>query len=261
MTGTPTVADTIAHAALDQIAADIASGLTKADLVQGRAFIRTPVLLPSGSTVVVVVQDLGGGRYHLSDLGQGWEEAEQIGMARIYQRQAETVAVLSGITFTGRAFILADATQRQLTGGTMTVANAVARTAERTVLRADQRPQDASVARLVGRLGHLFPNAQVATEVDLHGASEHAWHFDALVTAGRRRAVFDIVTPNTISVAFASAKFHDLAALESPPARVAVIQGKAAFGDLLSVIAQAAHVVEQEAPDRAFIRAADLLAA
>lgn len=255
------MADAIAQGRLEQIAADIASGLTKADLMQGRAFIRTPVLLPSGSTVVVVIQDLGGGRYHLSDLGQGWEEAEQIGMVRTYQRQAEAVAVLSGIAFTGRAFVLTDASRRQLIGGTMTVANAVARAAERTVLRAEQRPQDGSVERLVSRLGHLFPNAQVAREVDIRGASEHAWHFAAVVTAEGRRAVFDIVTPHATSVAFASAKFHDIAALDTPPARAAVIRQKAAFGDLLSVIAQAANVVEHDAPDRSFKRAVAMLAA
>lgn len=179
-------------------------------------------------------------------------------MARTYQRQAEAVAAMSGITFTGRAFVLADATQRQLVGGTMTVANAVARTAERTLLRAAQRPQDASVDRLVERLGHLFPDAKVAREVDLRGASEHAWLVDAVVTADGKRAVFDFVTANPILVAFASAKFHDIAALDDAPTRVAVVLRKAGFGNLLPVVAQAARVVEPDAPDRAFIRAAEL---
>ncbi len=179
-------------------------------------------------------------------------------MARTYQRQAETVAALSGIALIGHAFVLADATHRQLIGGTMTVANAVARTAERTLLRAAQRPQDASVDRLVERLGHLFPDAKVAREVDLRGASEHPWSVDAVVTADGKRAVFDFVTANPISVAFASAKFHDIAALDDAPTRVAVVLRKAGFGNLLPVVAQAARVVEHDAPDRAFIRAAEL---
>ena len=36
------------------------AGLGKADLLDGRAFIRTPVLFPSGATVVVVIEDEGG---------------------------------------------------------------------------------------------------------------------------------------------------------------------------------------------------------
>ena len=156
MTGANSVTETATQAGLAEVAAQIARGLSKADLVQGRAFIRTSVMLPSGSTVVVVVEDQGGGRYRLSDIGQGFEEADRLGMGRTYRRQAEDVAALSGIAFAGNAFVLSDTTQRQLVGGTMSVANAVARTAERTLLRAAQRPQDSTVERLVARLGHLF---------------------------------------------------------------------------------------------------------
>ena len=261
MTGANSVTETATQAGLAEVAAQIARGLSKADLVQGRAFIRTSVMLPSGSTVVVVVEDQGGGRYRLSDIGQGFEEADRLGMGRTYRRQAEDVAALSGIAFAGNAFVLSDTTQRQLVGGTMSVANAVARTAERTLLRAAQRPQDSTVERLVARLGHLFPQAELALDVELRGASEHPWNVDAVVTVGPRRAVFDIVTPSPISVAFASTKFHDIALLDNAPMRVAVVHRKAAFGDLLSVVAQAARVVEDDAPDRSFTRAAELLAA
>ena len=129
------VTEPATQAGLAEVAAKIARGLSKADLVQGRAFIRTSVMLPSGSAVVVVVEDQGDGRYRLSDIGQGCEEADRLGMARTYRRQAEDVAALSGITFADNTFTLSDATERQLVGGTMSVANAVARTAERTLAR------------------------------------------------------------------------------------------------------------------------------
>ena len=243
------------------VAEQIARGLSKADVVQGRAFIRTSVMLPSGSTVVVVVEDQGGGRYRLSDIAQGFEEADRLGMARTYRRQADDVAALSGIAFVDNAFVLSSATRRQLVGGTMSVANAVSRAAERTLLRAAHRQQDFRVERLVKRLGVLFPQADIAQDVELRGASEHPWHVDAVVTAGPRRAVFDIITPNATSVAFASAKFHDIALLENAPMRVVVVHRKASFGSLLSVVAQAARVIEDDAPDRSFTRAAELVAA
>ncbi len=44
--------------------------------------------------------------------------------------------------------------------------------------------------------------------------------------------------------------------LEQPPAGIAVVQRKAGLGDLLSMVAQAARVVEQDAGDRAFRRGA-----
>jgi hypothetical protein len=253
-----TVTQVTMQAGLAEVAKQVARGLAKADLLQGRAFIRTPVLFPSGSTVVVVLEEDGSGRYRLSDLGQGFEEADQVGMADTYRRQAAPVAALSGIDFAGNAFVLAGITVRQLDGGTMTVANAAARAVERTLLRTGQRPEPATVERLVLRLTRLFPGANVTRAAELRGASEHPWSVDAVVAVGSHRAVFDIVTPSPVSVAFANTKFHDFARLEPPPKRVAVVHRKADFGDLLSVIAQAASIIEDDAPDRTFVRAAEL---
>jgi hypothetical protein len=53
---------------LPEIAEQVARGLSKASMLAGRAFIRTAVLFPSGSTVVVVIHDEGGGRFRVSDL-------------------------------------------------------------------------------------------------------------------------------------------------------------------------------------------------
>jgi hypothetical protein len=113
----------------------------------------------------------------------------------------------------------------------------------------------------VQRLERLFPGASVAREVELRGMSEHSWPFEAVVTLGQKRAAFGIVAPHPTSVAFASAKFHDLARLDDAPARVAVVHRKASFGDLLAVVAQAARVVEDDAPDVSLRTAARLLAA
>ena len=70
------------------------------------------------------------------------------------------------------------------------------------------------------------------------------------------RAVFDAVTSNPASIVWTSAKFHDFARLEAPPARVAVVRRKADLGDLLAVSSQAARVVEEDAPNRVLSRAA-----
>lgn len=261
MSGKSILAGLASREELAEVAAQIARGLSKADLVQGRAYIRTSVLLPSGSTVVVVVEDQNNGRYRLSDIAQGFEEADRQGFARTYRAQAKEVAALSGITFDGSAFVFADATNRQLVGIVMAVANAVSRTAERTLLRAAQRPKDGAVERLVARLTKLFPDGKVERDVELRGASEHPWHVNAMLSAQGRRAVFDIVTPHPTSIAFASTMFHDLALLDEAPLRVAVVHKKAAFNELLAVVAQAAYVVEDEAPDRAFMRISEKMVA
>ena len=117
------------------------------------------------------------------------------------------------------------------------------------------RPEEGSIDRLVTRLTTLFPKAEVVREVEVRGASTHAWPVAAMVTTESGRAVFDVVKPSPVSVVFASAKFHDFARLEDAPARIAVVHRKAALGDLLTVVAQAARVVEDDAPDTVFTRA------
>ncbi len=250
------MSEAITRTGLADLAEQVARGLGKADVLDGRAFIRTPVLFPSGATVVVVIEDEGGGRYRLSDFGQGRDEAELLGIAGAYRHQAQEVARLSGVTLEGNALVLPGVLTTQLVAATMTVANAAARALERAALRAAPRPREDTIDRLVNRLVTLFPKAQVKRGEELRGASTHAWQVDAVVTTDHHRAVFDVVTANPASVVWASAKFHDFARLEEPPMRVAVVHRKTSLGDLLAVLSQAARVVEEDAPDKTLARAA-----
>lgn len=242
-------------------AEQVARGLSKASMLDGRAFIRTPVLFPSGSTAVVVLHEEGSDRYRVSDLGQGFEEADTLGIAAAYRSQATEVAARSGLKFDQTAFIVAGLEPDQLVGAVMAVANAAARALERALIRSESRRQEIATDRLVARLRHVFPTAQISRDAELRGASTHPWNFDALVRSGSDQAVFDLVTPHPASVAFASTKFHDVALLDHAPARVAVVRRKTGFGDLLAVVSQAARVVEEDASDRSLTRAADLPAA
>jgi len=180
--------DTVAATSLEQLADEIAHTLARATMLDGRAYIRTPVLFPSGATAVVVIEEEGGGRYRVSDLGQGFDEASQLGVASGYRRQAQEVAGLSGLKLEGGAFVLPATEADQLLAGTMTVANAPVRAQERAMLRATSRPPQSSVERLVTRLRTVFPKAVVEREVELRGLSIHAWAPDALVTTETGRA-------------------------------------------------------------------------
>ena len=235
---------------LAALAEQTARNLARAGLLDGRAFIRTPILFPSGATAVVVIEEEGGGRLRLTDLGQGREEAELQGIGPTYRRQVQEVARRSGLAVEGGALVLAGVTAAQVVAGVITVANAAARALEWASLRAVHRPEAADVEKLVGRLGALFPRAELVRETEMRGASTHPWPVAAVLRTERGQAVFDLVRPSAVSVAFAAAKFHDLARLEQPPARIAVVQRKAGLGDLLSVVAQAARVVEQDAGDQ-----------
>jgi hypothetical protein len=240
---------------LVEIADQVACALSKASVVGGRAFIRTAVLFPSGSTVVVVIHDEGGGRFSVSDLGQGLEEADMLGISAAFRTQATEIAARAGIAFDDHALVLTGAVADQLVGAVMAVANAASRALERAMFRTENRRSGAAVEKLVARLTHIFPRAEIAREVQIRGASTHPWDFDAKVTTKNGSAIFDIVTPHHTAIAFATTKFHDLARLEDAPARFAVVHRKASFGDLLAVIVQAAQVMEDDAPDSVFRRA------
>lgn len=248
--------DSLTVAGLRDVAEQVARSLSRADLIGNRAFVRTGVLFPSGSVAVVVIEEEGGGWYRVSDLRQGRDEAELAGAAGPYDHRALEVARLSGLALEDGAFVLTRVTAGQLAAAAMAVANASSRALERTLSQTARRPNGTSVDRLVGRLAAAFPGADIARDTELRGASTHAWGVDALVTTGRGLAVFDIVTPHPTSVAFATAKFHDFALLDNDVARIAVVHRKAELGDLLTVVAQAARVIEADASDSVFLQAA-----
>jgi hypothetical protein len=126
-----------AKSGLADTAEQVARGLSKATLLDNRAFIRTPVLFPSGSKVVVVFHEEGGGGYRVSDPGQGLEEADTLGIATAYRKQVAKVATRSGIGFDDRAFVVASLGPDQLVGAVIAVASAAGRDLERACCRAN----------------------------------------------------------------------------------------------------------------------------
>ena len=78
----------------------------------------------------------------------------------------------------------------------------------------------------------------------------------AVVTAGEHKAVFHAVGDHANSVYRTNTAFHDLGALDDPPALVAVVNDRKALGPKLGLLAQAGHVIESEQPDDVYRRAA-----
>ena len=121
---------------LATLAAEVAAGLASAEFWQGRAYIRTPVLLPTGSSVVVVIEEAGPGTWHLSDLGQGLELAADLGIERGYRQQAEAMAAKSGIAFKRDTFLVQNLRRDQLAAGIAFLADAVAKSLDRARIAA-----------------------------------------------------------------------------------------------------------------------------
>jgi len=158
---------------LGALAAEVAAGLASAEFWQGRAYIRTPVLLPTGSTVVVVLEEAGPGTWHLSDLGQGLELATDLGIERTWRQQAAALAAASGIAFERDTFFVQNLRRDQLTSAIAFIADAVAKSLDRARIAAADRRVNADIERLAIRLGRIFEPKNVKKNADLQGASTH----------------------------------------------------------------------------------------
>lgn len=227
---------------VDEVAANLAVALHQPE----GSYVRTPILYPSGATVVVRVEMVGNS-FRVSDMGGGYAEAESMGAAAGFARQAKIVAEASGLVFDQHAFVVSDASRDQLIGAVIAVANCSQEAAHVTATRHVEKKAHDANERVYKRLVSVFTPEHVQRDVEVAGASNTKWHVGALVTVDHKKAVFEAVTRHRNSVVSAAVKFHDFARLEKPPARIAVVDKKADFGTLLGVISQAAQVVEESA--------------
>jgi hypothetical protein len=215
------------------------------------SFVSTPLLYPSGATVVVRIEQTGR-EFFVSDFGAGHNEAELLGGDLIYRRAAKSISEAAGIDFDQMTFFVLRASEAQLVGAVAAVANcsheAVLVTSMKLVERRDHDEADILYERLV----EVFPASSVHRSATVVGASNTEWHVSSLVDVGRRKVVFEAVNKHPNSVVFAAAKFNDLARLQHPPGRIAVVRRKAEFGTYLGVLSQAAAVIESRAADQTF---------
>ena len=193
----------------------------------------------------------------MSDFGSGHNEAELLGGDLIYRRTAKTIAENAGIGFDQMAFFVLKANEAQLPGAVATVANCSHEAVLVTAMKLAERREHDDAELLYERLVEVFPSTSVHRGASLIGASNTEWRVASLVEIGRRRVAFEAVTKSANSVVFASAKFNDLARLQHPPGRVAVVKRKAELGTYLGVLSQAASVIEARAADRTFREAAE----
>jgi hypothetical protein len=220
------------------------------------AFIHTPLMYPGGSSVVVHVVGHPN-RYFVSDYAHGAREADMAGMSLQYLGIARSVAERAGIGFDDRCLFSIDLSRDQLPTAVAVVANCSLKAVGLAVTKLAQRRHEADDAFLYDKLIHIFGRPRVQKHADIVGSSNRGWRVSAIVHSDGRRAVFEMVRPAPASIYRHVAMFHDIARLDPPPARIAVVESFQRMGpDNLGLLGQAAHVIEQEAPDERFLAAA-----
>jgi|SRR5271169_120461 len=228
------------------------------------SFIRTPLLYPSGSTVVVRVAQ-SDGRYFVSDFGLGYQESDMHGAAIFYMRHARPIAEAAGVGFDNQAFFIMEASREQLPGAVVTIANCSQEATNRAAYALAEKTFEDSKDRLYERLVKVFakaagPSTKIVTRnVKVIGHSSTEWPIATIVRlpGAQTQTIFEPVTKHHNSVAAASMKFHDIALLgKRAPNRVAVVHNKQEFGTYLQVLSQAANVIDEEVADSTFVRLA-----
>lgn len=222
----------------------------------GGAYFRVPLLYPSGSSVVIRVEQAGS-NFLVSDFGLGQEEAEMLGGGNIFSRHASDIAAAAGVDFDSSAFFVMRVSSKQLAGAIATIANCSKEAVDLTVLKLSELKNNDAADALYDRLVRVFSAQRVVRNASLLGQSTTKWKVTALVHGKSRDAIFEPVSPHHASVFAAATKFHDLAASDRAPSRIAVVESAAAFNTYLGVLSQSANVIEGKASDEVYQELAD----
>jgi hypothetical protein len=211
---------------------------------------------------VVRIQQ-GDGRYFVSDWGLGYQDSDLYGAGAYYTKHARPIAEKAGVGFDNQAFFIVEATRDQLAGAVVTIANCSQEASIRAADALAEKTFEDSTNRLYERLIIVFAGGAkrtkiVSKNVRIVGHSATEWPVATLVNppASTRPTIFEPVNKHHSSVAHATMKFHDIALLDNAPTRVAVVHKKGEFGTYLSVLSQAASVIDEDVPDDTLIRLA-----
>lgn len=175
--------------------------------------VSLPVQYPSGALTVVQVT-LGRTQAHLSDMGAGLWEAEQLCPDTGYAKHAEREAAKRGLRFDGHAVLALEIPISAMAAGLIAVANASAQAASAAVLADSEKRTANRRDEIFERVRFAFPAAHVSKELELPG-ERATWQAHNVVSLkDNRKAVFEPVSNHTQSI---SSKFLMLSDLAKRP--------------------------------------------
>ncbi|HGG65066.1 MAG TPA: hypothetical protein ENK34_10900 [Rhodobacteraceae bacterium] len=236
---------------LEEITASILHRIISVQNWGDASFINMPMAYPSGAFVTVRLSWVEGG-LRVSDTGFAYREADSFGAGRSFRKTAQSVAEDLGVSV-GKRSIFVDVQRHEIERAVLDVSAASFTVAERIVARASSDASVEVIEALRVKLNHLFHD-RVSYGEKVVGASATEWDVSAVASLNGRKAVFQAVSNYPVAIYKASTAFHDLAALDNPPALVSVVANKQEMGHNLSLLAQAGRVIEVGQSDDVFLR-------
>jgi hypothetical protein len=167
-----------------------------------------------------------------------------MGAVTYFSSHAKAVATGAGVGFDQHAFFVMEVARDQLTGAVATVANCSHDAVAIAAFRLEDKVKSDAGEKVFERIAEVFPRHAIARDAEIRSSSTFRWHVATLVTFESKRCIFDAVTPHHNSVVNAAAKFHDIAHLEDPPGRVAMVHSRRAFDRHLGLLTPASKVIE-----------------
>lgn len=208
---------------LQGILDDVARQLVRTTVTGKDGTIVMPMVYLGGSPIVIHVRP-DGDEFVVSDQGRASYQADVLGAGDIFPRVAKHAAAAAGVEFDGQAVFAIRVPVDWLTNAVIFVATASRQALEMAAERLTVDVEETLRERLKVALKETF-RGRAAFDVTVPGASSKGRHFTALVQVGERRTLFDVVMPSPVSVSFSIVKFQDVAQLETPPGRVAMLGG------------------------------------
>jgi hypothetical protein len=210
-----------------------------------------PVTYPSGSAVVVEIER-NGDKVWVADMGVGFVEAEMMGARDSYQHLARAKAAEFGVSFDGDAMFVLWAALDRLEAAVVCVANASAQAAADAVRQASEVQSRRQADEVFERVKRAFGNSVVARSIDIAG-KRTTWEAHNVVEfPNARRAVFEPMTKNAISVSSKFLMFSDLRDADLPMSLNVVVQDIKSLDAKAQMVGDVANIIELDASDEVF---------
>lgn len=215
-----------------------------------RVIIDLPVLYPSGSTVVVEIEQ-NGDKIWVSDMGLGHTEAELMHATDSYKRLAGQKAKEFGVDYDGQSMFALWVPVSRIEAAIVCVANASAQAAADAVRHASEAHNRGQDEAFFERVLAIFGKKSVARTAEISGQRTSWEAHNVVVFPHGKRAIFEPMSKHPTSVSSKFLMFSDIKATNTQISLNVVVSNIGCLDAKAQMVADLANIVPIDAPDTA----------
>lgn len=240
--------DSIAKQQLSDRAREALGRIAKCRNVGEKVMVDLPLLYPSGSTVVIDIEQ-NGDRVWVSDMGLGHVEADLMYATESYKKLAVMKAKEFGVDYDGHSMFALWVPIGRIEAAIICVANASAQAAAEAVRHATETQSRTQDEVFFERVSSIFGKKSVARTAEVSG-QRISWEVHNLVSLQNgKRAIFEPMSKHAASVSSKFLMFSDIRASDAPISLNAVVTNISNLDAKAQMIADVANIVQLDAPE------------